>query len=96
MLQQLTDRIRAGGLLETEHLAAELGAPRKLVEAMLGHLERQGVIQLCADCSPSCDACTVGHACAKRAGGGIRLWRSLSENSSHQEQPQSNKDKQPH
>ena len=45
MLEKLLQEIRAGGTLETRALADRLGASPQLIEAMLEHLQRSGLIQ---------------------------------------------------
>lgn len=78
MLQQLINEIRAGGTLETGTLAARLGTTPQLVEAMLEHLQRNGLIQAYISCSDGCLGCSLQDACRKTPGT-IRLWQSKSE-----------------
>lgn len=75
MLKQLINEIRAGGTLETRALAARLGTTPQLVEAMLEHLQRSGLIQAYAACSDGCQGCNLQDACRKTPGT-IRLWQS--------------------
>jgi hypothetical protein len=78
MLEQLVNEIRAGGTLETGALAARLGTTPQLVEAMLEHLQRSGLIQTYVSCSDGCLGCNLQDACRKTPGA-IRLWQSTSE-----------------
>jgi Mn-dependent DtxR family transcriptional regulator len=79
MLEQLLNEIRAGGTLETGALAARLGTTPQLLEAMLGHLQRSGLIQAYVGCSDGCQGCSLQEACKKPPPGTIRLWQSKSE-----------------
>lgn len=76
MLEQLVKEIRAGGTLETGDLATRLGTTPQLIEAMLGHLQRSGLIQAYVSCSDGCQGCSLQDACNKPASGTIRLWQS--------------------
>ena len=75
MLDQLIARIRAGGTLETGGLARELGASPALVEAMLEHLQRQGLIDCYEDRGSACKGCGMRSACGASNGVGARLWQ---------------------
>jgi DNA-binding IscR family transcriptional regulator len=79
MLEQLVKEIRAGGTLETGDLATRLGTTPELIEAMLGHLQRSGLIQAYVSCSDGCQGCSLQVACNKPASGPIRLWQSKSQ-----------------
>jgi Mn-dependent DtxR family transcriptional regulator len=76
MLEQLIQEIRMGGTLETRVLAARLGTSPQLIEAMLEHLQRNGLIQLYMNCSDRCLGCNVRDACNKAAQSNLRLWQS--------------------
>lgn len=78
MLEQLVKEIQNGGSLETHRLAARLGITPQLVEAMLEHLQRLGLIQDFADCVGGCQGCGLRDACSSP--GMARLWQSKSEN----------------
>jgi DNA-binding IscR family transcriptional regulator len=78
MLKQLINEIRAGGTLETRTLAARLGTSPQLVEAMLEHLQRTGLIQAYAACSDGCSGCHLQDAC-RQTPGTLRLWQSKSD-----------------
>jgi hypothetical protein len=73
------NEIRAGGTLETGALAARLGTTPQLVEAMLEHLQRSGLIQAYVSCSDGCLGCNLQDACKKPDPGAIRLWQSKAE-----------------
>jgi GTP-sensing pleiotropic transcriptional regulator CodY len=78
MLEQLINEIRAGGTLETSTLADRLGTTSQLIEAMLEHLQRSGLIETYTACSDGCLGCSLQDACRKTPGT-IRLWQSKSE-----------------
>ena len=78
MLKQLINEIRAGGTLETSILAARLGTTPQLVEAMLEHLQRSGLIEAYVNCGDGCLGCGLQDACRKTPGT-IRLWQSRSD-----------------
>jgi len=79
MLEQLVNEIRAGGTLETGALAARFGTTPQLIEAMLEHLQRSGLIQAYVNCSDGCRGCSLQDACRKPDQSTIRLWQSKSE-----------------
>jgi FeoC-like transcriptional regulator len=79
MLEQLVKEIRVGGTLEIGTLAARLGTTPQLIEAMLGHLQRSGLIQAYVSCSDSCQGCSLQDACNKQDQSTIRLWQSKPE-----------------
>ena len=76
MLTQLLAEIRAGGTLETAALTARLNASPQLVEAMLEHLQRSGLIQEYVHCGEGCRGCSLSASCSKPGHGAIRLWQS--------------------
>ncbi len=78
MLNQLLTEIRAGGTLETSRLAARLDASPQLIEAMLEHLQRSGLIQEYVDCGEGCLGCSLRASCPKPDRRAIRLWQSVS------------------
>ena len=79
MLEQLVKEIRAGGTLETGDLAARLGTTPQLIEVMLEHLQRSGLIQAYVSCSDGCLGCNLQDTCNKQIAGTIRLWQSKTE-----------------
>ena len=80
MLEKLVNEIRAGGTLETGDLANRLGTTPQLIEAMLEHLQRSGLIQAHANCSDGCLGCSLQDACRKPDAGTIRLWQTTVDN----------------
>ncbi|MGZ9235106.1 MAG: FeoC-like transcriptional regulator [Anaerolineales bacterium] len=79
MLEQLLKEIRAGGTLETGDLAIRLGTTPQLIEVMLEHLQRSGLIQAYVSCSDRCLGCSLQDSCNKGSSGMIRLWQSKTE-----------------
>jgi len=79
MLEQILNEIRLGGTLETGALASRFGTTPQLIEAMLEHLQRSGLIQAYESCSDGCLGCSLQDACKKPTQGAIRLWQSKSE-----------------
>jgi hypothetical protein len=79
MLEQLVQEIRAGGTLETGRLAVRLGASPELIDAMLEHLQRSGLIHAYVNCGDGCQGCSLRDACSKGAAGTMRLWQSKSD-----------------
>ncbi len=76
MLERLLHEIRAGGTLETNALASRLGTSPQLVEAMLEHLQRSGLIQDYVNCGEGCQGCGLRDACNTQTRSAIRLWQS--------------------
>ena len=79
MLERLVEEIRAGGTLETRALALRLNTSPQLIEAMLEHLQRSGLIRASARCSDGCQGCGLQDACRQPSPGTIRLWQSTFE-----------------
>ena len=79
MLEQLVQEIRAGGTLETGELATRLGATPQLIEAMLEHLQRSGLIRAYASCGDGCQGCTLQDTCRNKSPAMIRLWQSQAD-----------------
>jgi len=79
MLEKLVQEIRAGGTLETGELATRLGATPQMIEAMLEHLQRSGLIRAYVSCSDGCQGCSLQETCSKESPGVIRLWQSQAE-----------------
>jgi hypothetical protein len=77
MLEKLLQEIRAGGTLETRALADRLGASPQLIEAMLEHLQRSGLIQDYVNCDDGCSGCNLHEACNNQ--NAVRLWQSKLE-----------------
>ena len=82
MLAQLVGKLEAGGTLDTAALSAELGASPALLEAMLEHLGRLGLIRPYVHSNDACGECSLGAWCGSRLDRGVRLWHSVVERSS--------------
>ena len=78
MLEQLLTEIRNGGTLDITKLAVRLGTSSQLIEAMLEHLERNGLIQSYVSCDAGCQGCNLQEACNLQKGSTVRLWQSKS------------------
>ena len=79
MLEKLLQEINAGGTLETVALAARMNTTPKLIEAMLEHLQRSGLILNYVICGDGCGGCNLRDACNKGAQSAVRLWQSKSD-----------------
>jgi hypothetical protein len=78
MLEGLMTEIRAGGPLDAAKLAATLDTSPQMVEAMLEHLRRIGLLSTYenASCADACQACSLKGFCdpnTKRSA--LQLWR---------------------
>ena len=78
MLSELVVRLEAGGTLDAAALSAGLGASPALLEAMLEHLGRLGLIQPFERSSDACSACGLKVSCGHSLEGGVRLWQSAN------------------
>lgn len=76
MLEQLIQEIRAGGTLEISKLATRLNTSPQLIQAMLEHLQRSGLIQDYVNCGDGCQGCSVRKACGTQSQRAVRLWQS--------------------
>jgi Mn-dependent DtxR family transcriptional regulator len=77
MLEKLVKEIRNGGSLEINSLASRLGTSPQLVEAMLEHLQRSGLIRDYANCGVGCQGCGLQNSCKSLSV--VRLWQSNYE-----------------
>lgn len=78
MLEKLVQQIQSGGTLETGALAARLGASPQLVQAMLEHLQRTGLIRQYMNCEDrGCQGCGLRSSCGGPAT--ARLWQASSD-----------------
>ena len=78
MLERLVMEIQNGGTFETGMLAARLGVSPQLVQAMLEHLQRSGLIHPYINCDRvDCQGCGLHDACGSPAL--VRLWQSKPE-----------------
>ncbi len=75
-MKNLLTLIRSGGSFETGTLAAQLGTSPQLVQAMLEHLQRSGLIQAYQACSDACGGCSLKGTCQTgHTKDGVRLWQ---------------------
>ena len=79
MLDELLKEIRSGGTLETRVLAARLETSPQLIEAMLEHLQRIGMIQPYVDCGDGCQGCGLKESCDRQKNNSVRLWQGESK-----------------
>jgi hypothetical protein len=56
-----------------------LGTTPQLIEAMLEHLQRNGLIRAYVSCSDGCLGCSLQAACKKPDPGRMRLWQSATQ-----------------
>jgi hypothetical protein len=78
MLERLMTEIRAGGPLESALLAKRLETSPQMVEAMLDHLRRMGMLKTYEQnsCADACRGCSLKGLCdpdKKRSM--MQLWR---------------------
>ena len=83
MLEKILSEIRSGGTFEVHELAVRLGTTPELLEAMLEHLQREGLIQPYLACSDACGGCSLQNGCAHAGDGqaskqGLILFKSIS------------------
>ena len=74
LLQTIIEEARQGGALEVNRLAARLEVSVELTQAMLEHLQRQGILREYA-CGAACQGCSLRVACYPAA----RLYQLASE-----------------
>jgi len=78
MLEQLLMEINAGGTLETNALAARLNASSQMIQAMLEHLQRAGLIRSYSSCQDGCQGCSLQKSChIDQCVNQVRLWQSV-------------------
>ena len=82
MLAQLVGKLEAGGSLDTAALSRELGVSPALLEAMLEHLGRLGLIRPYTRSSEACGECGFKASCGSKLDGGVRLWQARRETQS--------------
>jgi hypothetical protein len=79
MLEQVMERLAAGGVISLRELARQLNTTETLLEMMLQDLERMGYVRrmMFGDCSGDCSKCGqhaaggCGAPCAVSSGGGV-------------------------
>lgn len=65
MLQELLDKLTAGGVQSYADLCRELEVSEELLEQMLIDLERMGYLKrVVTDCEGHCTSCPLGNVCA--------------------------------
>ncbi len=67
MLRRLLRVIANGGLGNTAELATALDVSSGLVEAMIGELDRRGLVQRAGATGAGCDGCPMERNCGPRA-----------------------------
>jgi Mn-dependent DtxR family transcriptional regulator len=67
VLRRLLSTVASGRIGSTAELAAALDASPALVEAMVGELERRGLLQRAGECGTSCTACPTEADCAPQS-----------------------------
>ncbi len=76
MLDELMNDIEVGGTLEVNALARKYDTTPQLITAMLGHLERLGVVASYIDCGEGCQQCGLSADCSHKHES--RMWRTAS------------------
>ena len=76
MLEKLLNEIRSGGTYEARTLAARLGTTPEMVQAMLEHLHRLGLLKPYQNCGEGCSGCSLQSDCHTTDSSiGLRLWQ---------------------
>lgn len=73
MLKRLVANIAAGRIGSTTELAVAVDASPALVAALLGELERRGLLQRAGDCGAVCTGCPTAAECGPKAQAGAWL-----------------------
>lgn len=73
MLQNLVEELRRGGTQDPQTLAQKLGVTPQMVDAMLEHLQRVGILQAYSSCQEPCNGCSLQTACQGRRAAAPRL-----------------------
>ncbi len=76
MLDELMNDIEVGGTLEVNALARKYDTTPQLITAMLGHLERLGVVAQYIDCGEGCQQCSLSADCSHKHES--RMWHTSS------------------
>lgn len=69
MLKRLLATMASGGVGSTAELAVAIDASPAMVEVMVAHLERRGLLQRAGDCGSACGGCPTEAACDPAAKG---------------------------
>lgn len=76
MLEQLMAEIRVGGTLEAGALAARLNTSPQMVEALLEHLRRSGLLRAYETCGDGCSGCGLKQGCdQQKKHAGVQVWQ---------------------
>lgn len=76
MFGLLMDEIKKGGTLEVNQLARKLNTTPQLVEVMIEHLQKSGVVKQYESCLDGCSGCQLSSACDHKKGSGVtHLWQ---------------------
>jgi predicted transcriptional regulator of viral defense system len=66
VLKRLLSTIAAGQVANTAELAAAIDASPAMVEALVGELERRGLLQRAGDCGSVCTGCPTEPECGQQ------------------------------
>jgi predicted transcriptional regulator len=76
MFGLLMDEIKKGGTLEVNQLARRLNTTPQLVEVMIEHLQKSGVVKQYESCRDGCSGCLFSSTCDHKKGNGVtQLWQ---------------------
>ena len=67
MLKILLTKVATGRIGNTAELAAAMDASPAMVEALVGELERRGLLQRAGDCGSVCTGCPTELECGQKA-----------------------------
>jgi hypothetical protein len=70
VLKRILTKVAAGQVGSTAELAVAMQASPAMVEAMVGELERRGLLLRAGDCGSACAGCPTEVACGPKAHGG--------------------------
>ena len=66
MLKIVLTQVGAGRIGNTAELAAAMDASPAMVEALVGELERRGLLQRAGDCGSACTGCPTELECGQK------------------------------
>jgi hypothetical protein len=67
VLKRILATVADGNIGNTTELAAATGISAAMIEAVVGDLERRGLLQRAGACGSGCGACATESACASKA-----------------------------
>jgi hypothetical protein len=70
VLKRMLNKVSAGQVGSTAELAEAMDASPAMVAAMVGELERRGLLQRAGDCGSACAGCPTEVACGPKVQGG--------------------------